>query len=65
MEFFCKDKWVLLYIKRWLQIGIVQQEGMFIDRLTDTPQGGVVSPLLTNIFMHVSFDKWMQNKHPE
>jgi RNA-directed DNA polymerase len=62
---YCKDKWVLLYISRWLNSGIVQKDGTQIDRLTGTPQGGVISPLLANIFMHVSFDKWMDIYHPE
>jgi group II intron reverse transcriptase/maturase len=65
VEYFCKDKWVLLYIKRWLKAGIVQGNGELIDRLTGTPQGGVISPLLANIFMHISFDKWMDKVHPE
>jgi group II intron reverse transcriptase/maturase len=65
VEYFCKDRWVLLYVKRWLQCGIVQENGDQIDRLTGTPQGGVISPLLANIFMHVCFDKWMEIHHPE
>ena len=59
IEHFCKDGWVLLYIRRWLKSGIVQENGERINRLTGTPQGGVISPLLANIFMHVCFDKWM------
>jgi group II intron reverse transcriptase/maturase len=62
---YCKDKWVLMYIKRWLKAGILQKDGMMIDRITGTPQGGVVSPLLSNIFLHVVFDKWMEIHHPE
>jgi group II intron reverse transcriptase/maturase len=65
IRFYCKDKWVLLYVGRWLKAGIVQQDGNPIDRLTGTPQGGVISPLLANIFMHVCFDKWMEKNHPE
>jgi len=65
VEHFCKDKWILLYIKRWLKAGIVQENGEHIDRVTGTPQGGVISPLLANIFMHISFDKWMDKHHPE
>lgn len=65
VRFYCKDKWILLYVERWLQAGIVQEDGKYADRLTGTPQGGVISPLLANIFMHVSFDKWMDNNHPE
>ncbi|MBU3662951.1 MAG: group II intron reverse transcriptase/maturase, partial [Bacteroidetes bacterium] len=54
-----------LYIERWLKSGIVQRDGCYVDRLTGTPQGGVISPLIANIFMHVSFDKWMEQNHPE
>lgn len=63
--FYCQDKWVLLYVERWLKAGIVQQDSKYIDRLTGTPQGGVISPLLANIFLHVCFDKWMDKNHPE
>lgn len=62
---YCKDPWVLIYIERWLKAGVVQEDGRFIDRLTGTPQGGVISPLLSNIFLHVVFDKWMEQQHPE
>ncbi len=62
---FCNDKWVLLYVIRWLKAGIVQQDGMYCDRVSGTPQGGVASPLLANIFLHVVFDKWMDKHHPE
>lgn len=65
VTFYCKDKWVELYIKRWLAAGIVQQDGNRIDRLTGTPQGGVISPLLANIYLHVALDKWMKKHHPE
>ena len=62
---YCKDKWVLLYVRRWLKAGILNKEGALQDRITGTPQGGVASPLLSNIFMHVVFDKWMEKHHPE
>jgi RNA-directed DNA polymerase len=65
VEHFCKDKWVLLYINRWLKAGIVQEDGVQVNRLTGTPQGGVISPLLANIFMHIGFDKWMDKHHPD
>lgn len=64
VKHYCKDKWVHLYVERWLKAGIVTKDGHYIDRLTGTPQGGVISPLLANIFMHVSFDKWMEQHHP-
>jgi len=62
---YCKDKWVLMYTERWLKAGTLQRDGNYVDRLTGTPQGGVISPLLANIFLHVVFDKWMEKYHPE
>ena len=56
VRFYCDDKWILLYVERWLKAGIVQQDSTYIDQLTGTPQGGVISPLLANLFMHVCFD---------
>lgn len=61
---YCKDRWVLLYVDRWLKAGIVQADGCYVDRLSGTPQGGVISPLLANIFLHVSFDQWMAIHYP-
>ena len=62
---YCKEPWILMYVKRWSEAGIVQENGETINRLTGTPQGGVISPLLSNIFLHVVFDKWMEKEHPE
>ena len=60
---YCKDKWVLMYVQRWLEAGIVQEDGCYVDRSSGTPQGGVISPLLANIFLHVVFDKWMEQHY--
>ena len=65
VKHFCKDKWVLIYVERWLKAGVICKDGSFMDRVTGTPQGGVISPLLANIFMHVAFDEWMKKNHPE
>ena len=62
---YCQEKWVLMYVKRWLEAGIVQADKSFVQNTTGTPQGGVISPLLSNIFLHVVFDKWMEQEHPE
>lgn len=62
---YCKDGWVLLYVSRWLKAGILQKDGNKVDRMSGTPQGGVVSPLVANLFLHVVFDGWMQKHHPE
>lgn len=61
---YCQDKWVSMYIERWLKAGVVQQDGSFSATLSGTPQGGVISPLLANLFLHVVFDKWMEKHHP-
>lgn len=60
---YCKDKWVLMYVERWLKAGLVQPNGNFVATSTGTPQGGVISPLLANLFLHVVFDKWMDKEH--
>ena len=56
--------WVLLYVERWLQAEVQHEDGTKEQRDCGTPQGGVVSPLLANIFLHLAFDDWMQKTHP-
>ena len=58
-------KWALLYIERWLKAPMVQEDGTIVERSRGTPQGGVVSPILSNLFMHYTFDLWMARTHPE
>jgi group II intron reverse transcriptase/maturase len=58
-------KWALLYIERWLTAPMVQEEGTRIERICGTPQGGVVSPILANTFLHYAFDLWMARTHPD
>lgn len=65
LKHYCNEPWVLMYAERWLKAGIVSKEGMYIDSLTGTPQGGVISPLLANLFLHVAFDAWMLQNHPD
>ena len=62
---YCPEKWVLMYVERWLKAGIFHSDGAVTPTVQGTPQGGVISPLLANIFLHVAFDKWMEKKHPE
>jgi RNA-directed DNA polymerase len=54
------ERWVLLYIERWLKAGVEQEDGSIIPRTKGTRQGGVISPLLANIYLHYCFDKWMK-----
>jgi len=65
VKHYCSDKWVLMYVERWLKAGILQKEGTMTIPFHGTPQGGVISPLLANLFLHVVFDKWMDKNHPE
>lgn len=59
-----KEKWVRLYIERWLVTPFKTLEGDIVDRKAGTPQGGVISPVLANLFLHYAFDVWMQKNHP-
>ena len=53
-------KWVLLYIERWLKVPMQLPDNRMIEREKGTPQGGVVSPLLANLFLHYAFDECMR-----
>jgi RNA-directed DNA polymerase len=59
------DKWVVLYVERWLKAPAQDQEGNLIVREKGTPQGGVISPLLANLFLHYAFDRWMAQHYPQ
>jgi RNA-directed DNA polymerase len=59
-----QSKWILMYVKRWLTAAAEKADGTVIERTKGTPQGGVISPLLANLFMHYTFDKWMERNHP-
>ena len=60
-----KDKWVRLYIKRWLEAPMETASGERSSREKGTPQGGVISPLLANLFMHYAFDHWLERMYPD
>lgn len=57
-------KWVRLYIDRWLTAPLQTAEGSLVERTRGTPQGGVVSPVLANLFLHYAFDAWMERTFP-
>lgn len=59
-----KEKWVLMYIERFLTAPIQMPDGSIRERRSGTPQGGVISPVLANLFMHYAFDKWMELNFP-
>ena len=56
--------WVRLYIARWLRAPVQRPDGTLGERTKGTPQGGVISPLLANLFLHYAFDLWMQRTFP-
>jgi len=58
------EKWVLLYVERWLKAPVQLPNGEIESRTMGTPQGGVISPLLANLFLHYAFDHWMQSTYP-
>ena len=55
-------RWMVLYIERWLKCPVQLSDGTIEARGKGTPQGGVISPLLANLFLHYAFDKWMERK---
>lgn len=55
----CQIPWVVLYVERWLKAPLETAAGQRIERTKGTPQGGVVSPLLANLFLHYAFDRWV------
>jgi len=56
--------WVRLYVGRWLRAPVQRLDGTLDARTKGTPQGGVISPLLANLFLHYTFDAWMRRKYP-
>ena len=58
------ERWILLYVERWLQAEVEMPDGTHEARGKGTPQGGVASPLLANLFLHYAFDAWMRREFP-
>lgn len=58
------QRWMVLYIERWLKAPVQEEEGRLVPREKGTPQGGAVSPLLANLFLHYALDRWMAVKYP-
>jgi RNA-directed DNA polymerase len=64
VRFHTDEKWIHLYVERWLKAPLQQKDRQLVKRDKGTPQGGVISPLLANIFMHHAFDEWMRINFP-
>lgn len=60
-----EEKWIVIYIERWLKAPFKMKDGTTIERKAGTPQGGVISPVLANLFLHYAFDKWMVINFPQ
>ena len=56
---------MVLYIERWLKAPVQEGDGQLVPREKGTPQGGVASPLLANLFLHYAFDRWMAKRYPQ
>jgi RNA-directed DNA polymerase len=57
-------RWVLLYVRRWLEAPLQRPDGTLVERDKGTPQGSAISPVLANLFMHYAFDTWMAREFP-
>ena len=64
VKYHCREPWVLLYVKRWLEAPLRLPDGTISERTMGTPQGSAISPLLANLFMHYAFDAWMARAYP-
>lgn len=58
------NKWVILYIERWIKTPMQSPDGSLQAKTKGVMQGGVISPILSNLFLHYVFDIWITNKHP-
>lgn len=66
VEHLHEERWLKAYVTRWLKMKIERPDGSQYDRgKKGTPQGGVISPLLANLFLHYALDKWLSNHYPE
>jgi RNA-directed DNA polymerase len=58
------QRWILLYVERWLKAPLQRPDGSLVERDRGTPQGSAISPLLANMFLHYAFDAWMAREFP-
>ena len=58
------QRWILLYVERWLKAPLQLEDGTLVERERGTPQGSAISPLLANMFLHYAFDAWMAREYP-
>ena len=58
------QKWVVLYVERWLKAPMLKPDGTLVPRVKGTPQGSPISPCLANLFLHYGLDAWMAREFP-
>ena len=59
-----EQRWIVLYVRRWLAAPITMPDGQVAERDRGTPQGSAISPMIANLFMHYAFDKWLEREFP-
>jgi RNA-directed DNA polymerase len=59
-----QQRWILLYLRRWLTAPLQRPDGTLLQRDRGTPQGSAISPLLANLFLHYAFDNWLAKNFP-
>jgi len=61
----CSERWVILLVERWLTAPMRGRDGIEYPRTVGTPQGGPLSPVLANLFLHYALDRWLAMHHPD
>lgn len=64
VEHHTTESWMVLYIQRWLKAPVQNKNGEIEEAVRGTPQGGVISPVLANLYLHYAFDRWMERSFP-
>jgi RNA-directed DNA polymerase len=59
-----EQRWIVLYVRRWLAAPIMMPDGRRAERDKGTPQGSAISPVIANLFMHYAFDAWLEREFP-